>query len=449
MPKTSAKTSWNDSMFNKMPPCDLEAEERLLHNILDDPDTSISQVRNIISADDFYRRQHQKIYSAMLELDEQGKPIDAVTLVNLLKSQKILEEVGGFYHISQLIENVPVHPNTIHCAQIIKKHSWKRVAANKLLELANYCFDEATEPDKLLADIIDVQSTLAKELPGGNELDELRFDSSSFQPQLSVAETPFDSLNWEIEGFGKNEVIIVGGRPGMGKSALVLGIIAHMAIRKKTPVIYCGAQMSGKKILLRIIAQECNLNFRKILVRGASLEELRIINKKQQEINQRGKIQTIIIKEEISLLDLMTQVRCAGSGFGLIAIENLQQLTWPGNPYGDNKWKRASFMLEKLRAFNYEINIPIIVSSQLHRDVEDREDKRPSPADIFGPKAEELSDIILFPYRPNNYEKRRITEQGRPERDAELLVSKGGPPIILPFTFWGESLRWEERKIDL
>ncbi|MFA5961610.1 MAG: replicative DNA helicase [Parcubacteria group bacterium] len=447
MPKTSTKTSRSENMFNKMPPCDLEAEERLLHNILDDPDTTISQVRNIISADDFYRRQHQKIYSAMLELDEQGKPIDIVTLVDLLKSQKILEEVGGLYYISQFIENVPVHPDIVRCAQIIKKHSWKRMATSKLLELANYCFDEATEPDKLLADIIDVQSTLAKELPGGNELDELKFDFNSLRLQASITETPHESLNREIEGFGRSELIIVAGRPGMGKSAFVLGLVGHMAIRKKTPIIYCGAQMAGSRIFLRIIAQECKLSFRKLLTGRILPKELGIINKKQQEMNQGGKIQTIIIKETISLLDLMAQVRCAGSEFGLLAIENLQQLVWPGNPYRD-KWAQASFMLEKLRDFSYEINLPIVISSQLHRDVDDRADKRPSPADIFGPKAEELSDIILFPYRPNYYEKGQLTEQGRPERDAELLVSKGGPPIILPFTFWGESLRWEERKID-
>ena len=439
------KSSFNDMSIRKLPPHNLEAEERLLHNILDDKDTNMSQLRNVLSAEDFYRSANQHIFSAMLELDEKGEPIDVVTVIDLLKSQQLLEKVGGHSYIIQLIEDIPVSPNIIRWAQIIKKHAWKRQAINNLLELVNHCFDESAEPDQLLAHIIEVQSNLAKELSGENELEELKFDFSSLRLQSSITETPHDSLNQQIEGFGRGELIVVGGRPGMGKSAFVLGLISHMAIKKKMPVIYCGAQMSGDRIFLRIIAQECKLNFRKLLMGRISPKELNIINKKQQEMNQGGKIQTIIIKEAIGLLDLMSQVRSTGSEFGLLAIENLQQLVWPGNPYKD-KWAQASFMLEKLRAFSYEIGVPIIISSQLHRDVDDRPDKRPSPADIFGPKAEELSDIILFPYRPNYYEKRATAGQGRPESDAELLVSKGGPPIILPFTFWGESLYWEERK---
>jgi replicative DNA helicase len=232
----------------------------------------------------------------------------------------------------------------------------------------------------------------------------------------------------------------------MGKSAYCLGQLKQTAIEEGKGVIYCGAQMDKNRIFLRIIAQMCNLNFRQLVAGRFPKEKTKEVMK-AHEIISKAPIKHIILPERISLLDLQmsvtTALRQTGVQVELLIIENLQQLFWPGKDFGKNSFEEANFMIKKLKPWAQEINPAVIVSSQLNRKVSEREDKHPDTTDIFSKDAEELADTILLLFRPNVYEKRTIEEPGRPERDAVIIIGKGGPPVEVPMTFWGDSMLWE------
>ncbi|MBU4031048.1 AAA family ATPase [Patescibacteria group bacterium] len=436
----------NEPSLYKVPPQSIEAEESLLSAILIQNENLIA-VRDILDPEDFYRSAHQKIFSAILKLANQRTPIDLVTTVNCLKTNGQLEEIGGAFYLAQLVDSVPMAVNARHYAKIIKKCSTKRRIIEGTNSLVKKAFEPASEIDELLADILEMQSKIMRNSAAGNGAIKLKMTTEDLQSYFSsLRETPFNSLNQVIEGLMVGELTIIGGRPGMGKTALALEFLSHTAIDEGSPVIYCGAQMSKPRIYARLLAQRCKINLRKILGGRVPEEKQKQLLENHRLINQAS-IETIIIKNRISVPDLMAQVLRAldrtKEKLGLLIIENLQQLIWPGKTF-ERDWEQVSFMVEKLRPFCYEIGTPIIASSQLNRKLEDREDKRPLLSDLFGKAGEDLADNVFFPFRPNVYDKSIIKEEGRPEKDAEISISKGGAPVRLPFVFWGDYLSWEE-----
>jgi replicative DNA helicase len=430
-----------------LPPQNMEAEESVISSILIDNDM-LPGVREILSAENFYRTAHQKIFAAIIDLSDKGEPIDLVTLKNQLEANGQLEIVGGASYLAKIIDTAPMASNARHYANIVRETAVKRLVIEQSNSLAKKCYRNEIGLEGLLADVAEMSSAVMSIAARGSPIQKLDLTIDDLRNHFcAVRETPFPSLNDAIEGLMIGELTIIGGRPGMGKTALALKFLSHTALEESCPVVYCGAQMSKPRIYSRLTAQKCRLPLRKIMGSKISAEaDLKKIIRCHEQISV-APIYDLIIKDKISVPALQTMVVNArdkiGQEPGLLIIENLQQLFWPGKEFR-NPRDQASFICDKIRPFNFEIKTPIIISSQLNRDVEDRDDKRPMPSDIFGTKGEELSDVIIFPFRPNYYEKNLIEEEGRPERNAELLISKGGPPIVLPFVFWGDYISWEE-----
>lgn len=427
-----------------IPPQNIEAEESILAAVLLD-NNDLNIIREILKAEDFYRLSHAKIFTAMLEMTDKNMPIDLVSLTNYLKTKEQLEEIGGAAYLAGLLDT-PANNPEFH-AKSVKEKSLKRQIIQRSNSLMQMAYEDRADLEEILANMTEMSSCIM-EKASIETAENLQIDIDILQNHFSsIRETPFDSLNRAIEGLMVGELTIIGGRPGMGKTALVLEILSHTALDEGCPVIYCGAQMSKPRIYARLLAQKCKLSLRKIM--GGKISEkdkLEMLHEQHKKINT-APIHSLIIKDRISVPALQAIILNSQSrigNLGLIVVENLQQLSWPGKQFKSD-WDQASFIVEILKQFSYEIKTPLIISSQLNRDVDDREDKRPMPSDIFGKKAEELSDVIIFPFRPNYYEKKQIEEAGRPERNAELIISKGGPPISLPFTFWGDYLSWKEK----
>ncbi|MDP3935138.1 MAG: DnaB-like helicase C-terminal domain-containing protein [Candidatus Giovannonibacteria bacterium] len=427
-----------------MPPQALEAEESVLCSIILD-NSDLQTIKEILEPDDFYRTSHREIFTAILELADKGDPIDLVTLTNHLRSKDLLEKIGGAHYLAQLTREAPA-TNPIAHAKIVKEKAIRRQVLQEANNLARMAFDDMVTIDKISAKIMEISSGVIKQSAKESGIKKLEMTVENLQNYFSsLRETPFEWLNNAIEGLMFGELTIVASRPGMGKTAFVLELASHTAIDENVPVIYCGAQMSKTRIYARLLAQRCRISLRKIL--GGKVSDtvaMEKLSQSHQKINS-APIYDFIIRDRISVLELKTMVIGAqdriGQSPGLLIVENLQQLFYPGKRENE----QINFICEVLKSFSYEIKAPIVLSSQLNRDIEDREDKRPMPSDIFGKKAEELGDLIIFPFRPNYYEKKEIKEKGRPERDAELLISKGGPPISIPFTFWGDYLSWQEK----
>ncbi len=431
----------------KVPPQNIEAEESILSALLLD-NNELFAVREILEPEDFYSTAHTKIFAAILELADQKKPIDLVTLTDCLKTRNQLEKIGGAIYLARLIDAAPMAVNARHYAEIVKEKAGKRLFIAKTNELSKKAYDDTIELGELLAEDREMSLEIMKKVTRGDGAKKLEITSEDLTNYFSsVRETPFESLNNLIEGLKVGELMVIGGKSGMGKTGLALQFLNHTAINQNRPSIYFGAQMSKPRIYARLLAQRCKVPLGKIMTSRVPKEKQKLVFENHAIINA-ATIFDHIIKNKISVIELQTKVMRAQDEakeeLGLVTIENLQQLFWPGKNFS-KPWDEASFMAEKLKQLCYEIGgIPVTVSSQLTRTKDNSEDNRPTPSEIFGKLGEELADLILMLYRPNFFEKREIKEEGRPERDAEIIIGKGGPSLNLPFTFWGEYLSWEE-----
>ena len=432
----------------RVPPQSIEAEESLLCAILLD-NNELPQIREILEPDDFYRTTHRKIFAAILELADHEEPIDLVTLANCLKAKNQLEEVGGASYLAVLVDAVPMAVNALHYAKIVNKKRSRRLFIEWANVLSGLAHDDSIELDIILAKNSEFSSTIMARASKGSRMQKMDISFEDIQSHFStLVETPFGSINNIISGIAAGEMVIVGARTGVGKTALVLQFLRHTAIKQNRPVAYFGTLMDKYRIYARLVAQECQLSLRKEIMGGRILDEDKVKSRLQaQKRINTAPIHDHIISQEISLLDLQSMIiskqNQIGQNFALIIIENLQQIDWPGKKFR-NKWERAGFVYKKLRQFCYEINSPIMVSSQLKKKVEEREDQTPMVSDLFDEEPESLSDLIFLLYRPNYHKKKTIKEKEQPEDDAKIIIAKGGQPIALPFTFWGDGLIWEE-----
>jgi replicative DNA helicase len=260
----------------------------------------------------------------------------------------------------------------------------------------------------------------------------------------SCRETPFESLNNAYGGLFPGEMIVCGACPGTGKSAMAHAIMRHLAIQEDWPVFYFGAEMTAQKIYVRQLAALCKIpenDIKKGRIGGGQIESL---SNAEQKINA-ALIGEHIIKDKINAIDLMSRVRKfadeTGKEIGLVIVENLQQITWPGKKDKDE----IDAVLSALRAFGIEMKIPIYLSAQNKRPDAGKESERPTLDELKGSgNIEEIADKVFLLYRPDYRPQTKNYASGGEE--AEVIIAKGGPPIILPFKFFGPCLYWEEAR---
>ncbi len=444
-----------EPLLNRTPPHSIDNEEILLGSIFAKPG-SLTEAKEILKPEDFYKGSHQKIFAVMLECPVEDGIVSAAVVADRLTSKDELESIGGVAYLAHLMDEVPMGFNIKSNVEIIFRCSVERRAIEKAGEIIELALADKDPLDVFMAKVEDLFTELKEKSAGmqkSESLSSVSFDDLFGEGAPAITQTPYKSLNDKILGYGSSDLIITAGKSGMGKSAFCLAQIIKTAVEEGNGVVYCGAQMDKKRIFLRMIAQMCKLDFKSLLNGRKYLEE------KREEIHETHKkiiaapIRHVIIPDRVSLLDLqmsaITSIKELKSENDvetkLLIIENLQQLYWPGKDFGKDPFAEANFMIKKIKPWPQEMSLPVIVSSQLNRKLAEREDKRPEPTDIFGKDAEELAELILLFYRPNVYQKRTIDEPGGPERDAEIIIGKGGPPCRVPMTFWGDSMRWEDR----
>ncbi len=395
--------------MEKIPPQDTEAESSLLGSLLLDKD-AIIKVADFLNPDDFYLDANAKIYETMLTLFEQRTPIDLVTLASKLKEQKILEEIGGNTYLTSLVNSVPSAAHVTHYGKIVAGKATLRRLINTSMDITNLGFAEKKDIDIVLDEaeqklfsvsqkhfrqnFIPIKSILSESF---DRIDELHKEKG----KLRGIPTHFSELDNILAGLQNSDLIILAGRPSMGKTSLGLNIAANVATKEETPVGIFSLEMSKEQLVDRLLCSEAGVDSWKLRTGNLSDEDFPKIGHAMGVLSEAP----LFIDDSASanVMEIRTKARRlqAEHGLGLIMVDYLQLME---GRYSDSRVQEISEISRSLKALARELNIPVIALSQLSRAVEQRPDKIPQLSDLReSGSIEQDADVVMFIYREDYY----------------------------------------------
>jgi len=430
-------------------PQNLEAERAILGNILFDQD-AIYKVMDILRAGDFYSNAHRLIYAAMLELNKKSVPLDVLTVTEYFKNSGTLELTGGESYVASLIDLAPVTTNITSYATIIKEKSLRRELIKNSIQIAKMGYEPSTEIDayldsavKMIFDI--TQKRFTSTMISSKELMEEAYKTIEERRKNKMAitgvPTGFDAIDEITSGFQPSDLVVIAARPGVGKTSLSLNIAMNAAVKKKHPVAIFSLEMSKYQLALRLLSMEARVRYMSILRGYLEFSEFQRLNKAASVIQNAPIV--IDDKPAISMLEIRAKTRRlkAEHKLDLIIIDYLQIME---QPKGSESVQAAIANLSgSLKALAKDLNVPVILISQLNREGEKRDFKRPQLSDLRGSGAiEQDADLIMFIHRPELYSKEEVPKD---KGIAELIIAKhrNGPTKTIKLTFIGEYTRFE------
>ncbi|NOZ75172.1 MAG: replicative DNA helicase [FCB group bacterium] len=428
-------------------PQNLDAEISVLGSMLSTKEAA-SKVQQWLTPDHFYKDAHQKIYSAMLALDNAGQPIDTLTVIDKLKKSKDLESVGGAYYITGLVEAVPSASNVETYAKIVLEKALLRQLIVVSHEITQQAFDDREDLDDILeAAERDIFQLSENRLRGGFkpiknvmiETFEMLDKISAHKGAVVGVPSGIIKLDEKTAGFQDGDLIIIAGRPGMGKTALALTLARNAAVDSKFPVGIFSLEMSNKQLAMRLLCSEARVDSHQ--VRTGSLPKT-----KWQELSRHVSKLTeaqIFLDDTpaITVLELRAKARRLKHEHDvkLIIVDYLQLMQGPKG--AESRQQEISIISRSLKALAKELDLPVIALSQLSRAVENRTDKHPILADLRESGAiEQDADVVIFLYRPEFY-----TKDSDDEGKAEIILAKqrNGPTGNIHANFIGRYTRFE------
>ena len=432
----------SEPSFYKVPPQNLEAEQSILGSILLE-NSSINAVLEIISSPgDFYNEAHRKIFAVILEMSEKNEPVDLITLSNALKDRKMLDAVGGAHYLSSLVDNVPSAANAANYARIVKEKAILRGLIGQATDIINSCYETESDVDQILDraehGIFEISENKVRPsfYPIRNIVKEsFRSIEELYARKELITGVPtgFDKLDDLTSGLQKSDLIIVAGRPSMGKTAFALNIAQFAALDTKIPVAIFSLEMSKEQLAFRMLASEAKVDSQRL--RKGFLGETDW-PKLTTAAGRLSEAQLFIDDTPaITVLEMKAKSRRlkADSGLGLIVVDYIQLMRSSG--YRDSREQEISEISRSLKALAKELKVPVIALSQLNRKVEDRTNRRPQMADLRESGAiEQDADVIAFIYRDEVYNK----SDDNPEKGtAEIIVAKqrNGPTDTIKLAF--------------
>ncbi|HKA32157.1 MAG TPA: replicative DNA helicase [Candidatus Binatia bacterium] len=446
-----------DENLRKLPPQNLEAEASVLGGIMLENE-AINRVLEILAPVDFYRESHRKIFRAMMELTDRNEPVDLITLSELLKGKHDLDAVGGSTYLASLADQVPTAANIAYYARIIREKAILRQLIDSATEIATRGFEEQGSVDefldsaeKVIFDIAEKKIKSSFISVGDMIKDTLKAVERLYERKELVTGVPtgFKDLDKLTAGLQPSELIIIAGRPSMGKTAFALNIAAHASLNAGVGVAVFSLEMAREQLVLRMLCSEAQVDNSK--VRAGYLGERDF----PKLANAAGKLHEALIfiddTPAISVLELRAKtrrlIRDKEKKIGLVIVDYLQLMRGMGT--ASNREQEISEISRSLKALAKELRVPVIALSQLNRRVEDRGDRRPMMADLRESGAiEQDADVIAFIYRDEVY------NQNSPDKGiAEIIVAKqrNGPIDTVRLTFLNQYTRFvdlSERDYD-
>ncbi|HZR93463.1 MAG TPA: replicative DNA helicase [Gaiellaceae bacterium] len=425
-----------------VPPQNLDAEESVLGAMMLSPG-AIGAVSETLSAGDFYRESHAKIYRAALALYGRGEPVDAITLVDELERRGELDDIGGKARIHELAALVPAASNAGHYARIVHEMATLRGLIRAGSEIARLGLErdgeEATElVDRAEQIVFELsQSRVAGDFSHIEELLKESFEriTALYESGSDITGIPsgFRELDRMTSGFQRGNLIILAARPSMGKSGLALCIAAELAVRRSTPVALFTLEMSKAEVTQRLMCSEAKVESQRLRSGNLAQDDWPRLTaacdrlaKAPLYVDDTGSITMMEIRSKARRLKMREPE------LGLIVVDYLQLMTSGSN--AENRVQEVSQISRSLKVLARDLDVPVLALSQLSRAVEQRHDKRPILSDLReSGSIEQDSDLVLFIYRDEYYNPEESDQQGL----AEVILAKhrNGPtgPIKLSF----------------
>ncbi|MEE9548837.1 MAG: replicative DNA helicase [Candidatus Binatia bacterium] len=434
--------------LRKVPPQNLEAESSVLGGILLENE-AINRVLEVLTTDDFYRESHRKIFRAMIELYDRSEPVDLITLSDILKAKGDLEAVGGSAYLASLANTIPTSANIHHYARIVREKAIRRYLISAATTIATRGFEDQEnvdefldEAEKVIFDISENRVRTSFVMVGEMIRDSIKMVERLYERKELVTGVPsgYKDLDKLTAGFQPSDLIVVAGRPSMGKTALCLNIATHAAFGG-TGVAIFSLEMAKEQLVLRMLCSEARIDHSRVRSGYLADREFPAL------VMAAGKLaETPIYIDDtpaISVLELRAKarrlVRDREKKIGLIIVDYLQLMR--GARTASNREQEISDISRSMKALAKELSVPVIAISQLNRRVEDRGDKRPMMADLRESGAiEQDADLIAFVFREVVY-----NENVDDPNVAEIIVGKqrNGPTGTVRLTFFKEFTRFE------
>lgn len=437
-----------DTIVDRLPPQSLEAEQAVLGAIILEGE-SITRAIEILSPDDFYREAHRKIYTAMLELFDKNEPIDFITLTEHLKDKGELEEVGGLSYLSNLATVVPTSANIRYHAKLVREKALLRSLIRACTEIVTKVYEEPEDAEemldyaeKLIFDISERRTNTNFFQMKDVVKQTFKIIESMYEKKAVITGVPsgFRDLDELTSGFQPGDLIIIGGRPGMGKTAFSLNIAQHVGVELGEPVAFFSLEMSKEQIAMRLLSSLAMVNasaLRKGFISRRDWERLTDSAVRLSEapiyIDDSSQLSVLEIRAKARRLKLEK------GKLSLIIIDYLQLMKSRGSY--DRREQEISEISRSLKAMAKELKVPVIALSQLNRSVEKTTDRRPTLANLRESGAiEQDADVIIFLYRDEIYNKKNPANKGK----AEVIVAKqrNGPTDTVYLTFLSEYTRF-------
>lgn len=426
--------SVNGKIDGKLPPQAIELEEAVLGALMLDNE-ALSDTIDILKPEYFYRMEHQKIFDAIIVLFNESKPVDILTVIEQLKKMGALENIGGAFYITGLTNSVASSANTEYHARIIVEKFIQRSLIQISSNIIKDSFDETIDVFDLLSkaeqDLFSVtEGSLRKSYDKMSVLITNAIQSieelKNKKDGLSGVPSGFSKLDRVTSGWQKSDLIIIAGRPGMGKTALALSMARNIAINHKTPIGIFSLEMSSDQLVNRLISSESEIPSGKL--RKGNLEEYEFVQL-HEKIRDLAEAPIYIDDTPgLSVFELRAKARrlVKNHGVQIIIVDYLQLMTAGGNKSG-NREQEISTISRSLKGIAKELKIPVIALSQVNRGVESRTStsKRPILADLRESGAiEQDADIVTFIYRPEYYKIYEWENSDDSRGQAEIIIAK-------------------------
>lgn len=438
-----------DVNIDKLPPQNLDAEQSVLGGIILDNE-ALPKAMEILGGDeDFYKDSHRRLYRAMLELFNRGDPVDIITLSDYLNKTNELDSVGGIAYLSSLANNLLTAANIRYHSRIVREKALMRLLLSTSTHIISRVYDNDLDADemvdyaeKMIFDIADKRTKTSFANIKDVIRETFKVIEHLYENKEVVTGMPsgFKDLDEMTSGFQRGDLIIIGGRPGMGKTAFALNIAQHVAVNVKEPIAMFSLEMSKEQLAIRMLCSESMVNSSNVRKGYINRDEW------PKLISAAGKLagSPIFIDDSsaITVLEIRAKARrlkLEHGGLGLVIVDYLQLMRSRGN--FERREQEISDISRSLKALAKELKVPVIALSQLNRGVEQRPNKRPVLADLRESGAiEQDADVIIFLYREEVYNKNNPSMKGK----AEVLVEKqrNGPTGLVNLTFLADSTRF-------